>query len=163
MVAEIGGTPPAATGPAVEGPAVEGPTFEDAGFAVAPSLSTIRTASARPSPVAARSAFTAPTLSPLRYWLRTFATSAGSRLTSVGSTRFRARTAPTITSAISAAPSKITTQNQVSTRSDEPRIATLMRSSVLELFPMFYDERQTLSAATYIAHVDRTLIDDGTY
>ena len=38
-----------------------------------------------------------------------------------------------------------------------------MRSSVLELFPMFYDERQTLSAATYIAHVDRTLIDDGTY
>ena len=38
-----------------------------------------------------------------------------------------------------------------------------MRSSVLELFPEFYDERQTLSAARYIAHVDRTLIDDGTY
>jgi GNAT superfamily N-acetyltransferase len=38
-----------------------------------------------------------------------------------------------------------------------------MRSSVLELFPNFYDERQTLSAARYIAHVDRTLIDDGTY
>ena len=52
---------------------------------------------------------------------------------------------------------------RLATRSDEPRIATLMRSSVLELFPMFYDERQTLSAATYIAHVDRTLIDDGTY
>src|SRR6476661_2896230 len=121
MVAEIGGTPPAATGPAFEDAAFEDAAFEDAafegvGFAVAPSLSTIRTASARPSPVAARSAFTAPTLSPLRYWLRTFATKAGSRLTSVGSTRFRARTAPTITSAISAAPSKITTQNQVSTR-----------------------------------------------
>jgi len=38
-----------------------------------------------------------------------------------------------------------------------------MRSSVLELFPTFYDDRQTRSAATYIAHVDRALIDDGTY
>jgi GNAT superfamily N-acetyltransferase len=54
-------------------------------------------------------------------------------------------------------------RQRLAVRADEPRIATLMRSSVLELFPNFYDERQTLSAARYIAHVDRTLIDDGTY
>lgn len=38
-----------------------------------------------------------------------------------------------------------------------------MRTSVLQLFPHYYDERQTLSAATYIAHLDRALIDDGTF
>jgi len=34
---------------------------------------------------------------------------------------------------------------------------------VLELFPQFYDERQTASAAVHVAHVDPTLISDGTY
>jgi GNAT superfamily N-acetyltransferase len=38
-----------------------------------------------------------------------------------------------------------------------------MRASVLELFPQFYDERQTASAAVYVAHVDSTLVADGTY
>ena len=38
-----------------------------------------------------------------------------------------------------------------------------MRASVLELFPQFYDDRQTASAAVYVAHVDRTLVADGTY
>lgn len=47
--------------------------------------------------------------------------------------------------------------------SDAPRIADLMRSSVLELFPRFYDERQTASAAVHIAHLDMQLIQDGTY
>ena len=47
--------------------------------------------------------------------------------------------------------------------SDVPRIAELMRTSVLELFPRFYDERQTASAAVHIAHLDRLLIEDGTY
>jgi GNAT superfamily N-acetyltransferase len=47
--------------------------------------------------------------------------------------------------------------------SDAPRIAELMRSSVLEIFPAFYDERQTASSAKYIAHIDMQLIDDGTY
>jgi GNAT superfamily N-acetyltransferase len=46
---------------------------------------------------------------------------------------------------------------------DAPRIAELMRASVLELFPRFYDERQTASAAVHIAHLDRRLIEDGTY
>jgi GNAT superfamily N-acetyltransferase len=38
-----------------------------------------------------------------------------------------------------------------------------MRASVLELFPRFYDERQTASAAVHIGHLDMQLIDDGTY
>jgi GNAT superfamily N-acetyltransferase len=46
---------------------------------------------------------------------------------------------------------------------DAPGIADLMRASVLELFPRFYDERQTASAAVHIAHIDLQLIEDGTY
>jgi GNAT superfamily N-acetyltransferase len=46
---------------------------------------------------------------------------------------------------------------------DAPQIAELMRASVLELFPRFYDERQTASAAVHIAHIDLQLIEDGTY
>jgi GNAT superfamily N-acetyltransferase len=38
-----------------------------------------------------------------------------------------------------------------------------MRESILALFPRFYDERQTASAATYIGDVDLTLIEDRTY
>jgi GNAT superfamily N-acetyltransferase len=38
-----------------------------------------------------------------------------------------------------------------------------MRDSILALFPRFYDERQTASAAVYIGDVDLTLIEDGTY
>jgi GNAT superfamily N-acetyltransferase len=38
-----------------------------------------------------------------------------------------------------------------------------MRESVLELFPAFYDERQTASSAVHIAHLDMQLIEDGTY
>ncbi len=47
--------------------------------------------------------------------------------------------------------------------SDAPAIAELMRASVLELFPHFYNEQQTASAAIYIAHLDRRLIEDRTY
>ena len=47
--------------------------------------------------------------------------------------------------------------------SDAPRISELMRASVLDLFPAFYDERQTASAAVHIAHLDMQLIEDGTY
>lgn len=49
------------------------------------------------------------------------------------------------------------------THSDLDAIAEVMRASVLELFPRFYDERQTASAAVHIAHVDPILIADGTY
>jgi GNAT superfamily N-acetyltransferase len=38
-----------------------------------------------------------------------------------------------------------------------------MRVSILDLFPRFYDERQTASAARYVGHLDTTLIADGTY
>jgi GNAT superfamily N-acetyltransferase len=47
--------------------------------------------------------------------------------------------------------------------SDAPEISELMRVSVLELFPRFYDRRQTASAAVHIAHLDMRLIEDGTY
>ena len=38
-----------------------------------------------------------------------------------------------------------------------------MRASTLELFPRFYDAQQTASAAVHIAHLDMTLVEDGTY
>src|SRR5439155_6669229 len=47
--------------------------------------------------------------------------------------------------------------------SDAPRISELMRASVLDLFPRFYDARQTASAAVHIGHLDLTLIEDETY
>jgi GNAT superfamily N-acetyltransferase len=47
--------------------------------------------------------------------------------------------------------------------SDEPRISQLMRASVLDLFPGFYDHEQTASAAVHVAHIDMQLIEDGTY
>jgi GNAT superfamily N-acetyltransferase len=52
---------------------------------------------------------------------------------------------------------------RVAMPADAERISELMRTSVLELFPRFYDERQTASAAVHIAHLDMTLIEDGTY
>ena len=52
---------------------------------------------------------------------------------------------------------------RIATESDAARIAALMRSSVLDLFPRFYNQRQTASAAEHIAHLDRLLIEDGTY
>jgi ketosteroid isomerase-like protein/GNAT superfamily N-acetyltransferase len=47
--------------------------------------------------------------------------------------------------------------------SDADAISELMRASVLDLFPRFYDERQTASAAEHIAHLDMQLIEDRTY
>jgi GNAT superfamily N-acetyltransferase len=46
---------------------------------------------------------------------------------------------------------------------DAPAISELMRVSILDLFPRFYDERQTASAAVHVGHLDMTLIADGTY
>jgi GNAT superfamily N-acetyltransferase len=46
---------------------------------------------------------------------------------------------------------------------DAARIAELMRASILDLFPAFYDERQTASGARHIADLDMTLVEDGTY
>ncbi len=47
--------------------------------------------------------------------------------------------------------------------SDADAIEELMKASVRELFPRFYDERQTASAERHIADLDPQLIDDGTY
>ena len=46
---------------------------------------------------------------------------------------------------------------------DAPAVSELMRTSVLSLFPAYYDERQVASAAAHIAVLDLALIDDGTY
>ena len=46
---------------------------------------------------------------------------------------------------------------------DAAAIAELMRASTVELFPAYYDERQTASAAVHIAALDLALIEDGTY
>jgi GNAT superfamily N-acetyltransferase len=46
---------------------------------------------------------------------------------------------------------------------DAAEIQALMRDSILALFPSFYDERQTASAAVHIGHLDLQLIEDGTY
>ncbi|WP_410659135.1 GNAT family N-acetyltransferase [Amycolatopsis sp. lyj-112] len=56
-----------------------------------------------------------------------------------------------------------TPPQRTATLADAPAIAELMRASVLEVFPRFYDERQTASAAEHIAHIDLRLIEDGTY
>ena len=42
-------------------------------------------------------------------------------------------------------------------------IETLMKASIRELFPHFYDDRQTASSIVYVGEVDRMLIADGTY
>jgi GNAT superfamily N-acetyltransferase len=46
---------------------------------------------------------------------------------------------------------------------DSEAMQELMRTSILALFPLCYDQRQTDSAARYVARVDPTLIADGTY
>jgi GNAT superfamily N-acetyltransferase len=46
---------------------------------------------------------------------------------------------------------------------DAPRLSDLMRASILELFPRYYDDRQTASAAVHVGHLDTMLIDDRTY
>ncbi len=60
------------------------------------------------------------------------------------------------------AETEIPTQ-RLATPEDTAAIGELMRESILELFPPYYDERQTASGARYIAEVDMSLIEDGTY
>jgi GNAT superfamily N-acetyltransferase len=52
---------------------------------------------------------------------------------------------------------------RVAVRGDGPAIAELARGSVLELFPAYYDDVRTASAAKHITTLDQALIDDGTY
>jgi len=46
---------------------------------------------------------------------------------------------------------------------DAEAISALMKRSVRELFPRFYDARQTATAEIFVADLDTVLIDDGTY
>ncbi|MDP1847766.1 MAG: GNAT family N-acetyltransferase [Solirubrobacteraceae bacterium] len=46
---------------------------------------------------------------------------------------------------------------------DAGAITALMKRSVADLFPPFYDARQTASALVHVAQLDTVLIDDGTY
>ena len=52
---------------------------------------------------------------------------------------------------------------RTATVKDLDSIGAVMQASVLALFPPYYDERQTASAAVHIAHVDPVLVADGTY
>lgn len=61
------------------------------------------------------------------------------------------------------APARPLPPQRLALATDAPRIAALMRASTLELFPRFYDARQTASAAVHIAHIDMLLIEDATY
>lgn len=61
------------------------------------------------------------------------------------------------------APVKADPELRLAREDDVEAMTAVMRASVLELFPAFYDERQTASAAVYVAHVDPVLVADGTY
>ncbi|HVE63956.1 MAG TPA: GNAT family N-acetyltransferase [Mycobacteriales bacterium] len=52
---------------------------------------------------------------------------------------------------------------RLATDADADQISRLMRVSILDLFPAFYDELQTASAAVHVGHLDRQLIEDRTY
>jgi GNAT superfamily N-acetyltransferase len=56
-----------------------------------------------------------------------------------------------------------TAPQRLATLYDAAEVQDLMRDSILSLFPAFYDERQTASAAVHIGHLDLQLIEDGTY
>jgi len=56
-----------------------------------------------------------------------------------------------------------TAPQRLAIASDAPQISALMRASILDLFPRFYDDRQVASAAHHIGDLDTMLIEDGTY
>lgn len=47
--------------------------------------------------------------------------------------------------------------------SEAEQIDALMKASIRDLFPAFYDAEQTAASIEYVASVDRGLIEDGTY
>lgn len=52
---------------------------------------------------------------------------------------------------------------RVAIPADADAIEALMKASIRDLFPRFYDAAQTESSVRYVGVVDRMLIDDGTY
>ena len=56
-----------------------------------------------------------------------------------------------------------TASPRLATVDDATAIDALMKASIADLFPAFYDARRTASSVIYVGHVDRMLIEDGTY
>lgn len=54
-------------------------------------------------------------------------------------------------------------EQRIAVQDDVPRIDQLMKASIRELFPRYYDDQQTASSVIYIGHVDEMLVVDGTY
>ena len=52
---------------------------------------------------------------------------------------------------------------RLATLDDADAIDELMKASTRDLFPSTYDAAQTASSVRFIASIDRTLIEDGTY
>ena len=52
---------------------------------------------------------------------------------------------------------------RLATLDEVDEIDALMKASTRDLFPMFYDAAQTAASVQYIAAVDRSLVEDGTY
>jgi GNAT superfamily N-acetyltransferase len=52
---------------------------------------------------------------------------------------------------------------RVATRRDREEIEALMRASIGEIFPRFYDAAQTRSAVRYVGALDEVMVADGTY
>jgi len=52
---------------------------------------------------------------------------------------------------------------RLASTADVPAIDALMKASIRDIFPAFYDERQTASSIVHVARVDTLLVDDGTY
>jgi len=52
---------------------------------------------------------------------------------------------------------------RIATRDDADAIEALMQDSIRSIFPAWYDQRQTASALVHVGHLDRMLVDDGTY
>ncbi len=52
---------------------------------------------------------------------------------------------------------------RLATLDDETAIDALMKASIRDIFPNFYEARQTESSVQYVGVADRMLIEDGTY
>jgi GNAT superfamily N-acetyltransferase len=52
---------------------------------------------------------------------------------------------------------------RLATMADAPAVDALMKMSIRALFPAFYTPEQTAASEVHIGHVDRMLIEDGTY
>jgi len=52
---------------------------------------------------------------------------------------------------------------RLATSDDADAIDVLMKASIRDIFPAWYSDEQTASAVVHVGHVDRQLIEDGTY